>query len=139
MVVTVGLFDGLGALRVCHEVLGIQVLGHVSVERAEPARRVVEAHFPGSIMVPDVEMIDSDMVRQWSLQFSQCALVLLGAGPPCQGVSGLNADRKGALKDGRSSLFSHVPRVRDLLKQHCVRFTPLWSQSRQWTARTGTL
>ena len=126
MVVTVGLFDGLGALRVCHEVLGIQVLGHVSVERAEPARRVVEAHFPGSIMVPDVEMIDSDMVRQWSLQFSQCALVLLGAGPPCQGVSGFNADRKGALKDGRSSLFSHVPRVRDLLKQH-FRWCPVYT------------
>eukprot|EP00435_Cladocopium_sp_Y103_P062761 s423_g24.t1 len=60
------------------------------------------------------------MVKQWSTQFSQCTLVLLGAGPPCQGVSGLNADRLGALKDGRSSLFVHVPRVRDLLRQHFV-------------------
>lgn len=37
--------------------------------------------------------------------------MILGAGPPCQGVSGLNADRLGALKDARSSLFSHVKRI----------------------------
>ena len=56
------------------------------------------------------------MVKEWSLRFSQVGLVLLGAGPPCQGVSGLNAQRKGALRDERSSLFIHVPRICDLLK-----------------------
>ena len=40
------------------------------------------------------------------------------AGPPCQGVSGLNHDRKGALKDERSRLFTHVPRIRTLVQQH---------------------
>eukprot|EP00438_Fugacium_kawagutii_P028761 Skav220381 [mRNA] locus=scaffold896:127637:129049:- [translate_table: standard] len=57
------------------------------------------------------------MVESWARQFGQCDLVLLGAGPPCQGVSGLNADRKGALRDLRSCLFTHVPRVRLLLRQ----------------------
>lgn len=51
----------------------------------------------------------------WSLKFGQCCLVLLGAGPPCQGVSGLNWGRKGALKDARSSLFSHVGRIRGMV------------------------
>ena len=41
----------------------------------------------------------------------------MGQGPPCQGVSGLNADRKGAIKDERSSLFVHVPRVCALFRQ----------------------
>ena len=53
---------------------------------------------------------------EWSLRFSQCSLVIVGAGPPCQGVSGLNSDRRGALKDARSSLFVHVSRVRRLVQ-----------------------
>ena len=40
----------------------------------------------------------------------------MGSGPPCQGVSGLNADRKGALRDARSNLFVHVSRIRDLVR-----------------------
>lgn len=46
------------------------------------------------------------MVVEWGLRFSQCSLVVIGAGPPCQGVS------------GRSCLFVHVSRVRDLVKRH---------------------
>ena len=45
-------------------------------------------------------------------------MVLLGGGPPCQGVSGLNADRKG-VKDERSVLFLHVKRIEGLVKQWC--------------------
>ena len=65
------------------------------------------------------------MVTVWSLRFSQVSLVVLGAGPPCQGVSKLNADRKGALRDHRSCLFQHVPRIRELVK---ARFP--WAQVR---------
>lgn len=119
-VFAVGLFDGIGALRVALDAIGVQVLGYVSAEKAQVGQRVVETHFPGVIVVKDVQDIDAEMVKQWSTQFSQCTLVLLGAGPPCQGVSGLNADRLGALRDGRSNLFVHVPRIRELLRQHFV-------------------
>ena len=95
----------------------MQVIGHVSVEKEPTARRVVEAHFPGLVALDLVEEVTSERVKEWSTTFSQASLVLLGAGPPCQGVSGLNADRRGALKESRSSLFSHVPRVRDLLRK----------------------
>ena len=44
--------------------------------------------------------------------------MLIGAGPPCQGVSGLNAGRKGALLDLRSSLFQEVPRIRALFEEY---------------------
>ena len=39
--------------------------------------------------------VAEEMVRSWAGKFSQVGLVVLGAGPPCQGVSGLNASRKG--------------------------------------------
>ena len=117
-VLVVGLFDGLGALRVAVDLLGVQVLGYVSVEKHAPAQRVVESHFPGVKVVHDVQSVDHNLVHQLSLEFSQADLILLGAGPPCQGVSGLNCDRKGALKEERSSLFAEVPRIRDLFRQH---------------------
>ena len=114
-VLSIGLFDGIGALRVALDLCGANVLGHVSVEKNPVAARVVEAHFPGTILVQDVSEVSEEMVKEWSLIFSQASVVLLGAGPPCQGVSGLNADRKGALKDLRSCLFVHVPRIKGLL------------------------
>ena len=67
-----------------------------------------------------VEHITAEVVRGWAARFSQACVVLIGAGPPCQGVSGLNFDRKGALKDQRSCLFQEVPRIRDEVKRQFV-------------------
>eukprot|EP00438_Fugacium_kawagutii_P015593 Skav229726 [mRNA] locus=scaffold49:399186:411683:- [translate_table: standard] len=116
-VFVVSLFDGIGSLRVALDCLGVTVAGFVSVEVHPPARRVVESHYPGVVHVDGVELVDFEMVQSWGRRFGQCDLVLLGAGPPCQGVSGLNADRKGALKDHRSNLFLHVPRVEGYLRK----------------------
>lgn len=116
-VLTIGLFDGIGALRVAVDSLGWNVAGHVSVEQYAPAQRVVESRFPNSLMVDDVAQVDFPMVQSWAEKFSQVALVLIGAGPPCQGVSGLNAARKGALKDARSCLFTHVDRIQAYVKR----------------------
>eukprot|EP00438_Fugacium_kawagutii_P012482 Skav236404 [mRNA] locus=scaffold1702:160390:164016:- [translate_table: standard] len=116
-VLSIGLFDGIAALRVAIDCLDWVSIGHISVESNSAAARVVESRFPASQHFPDVTAIDAEVVKGWACKYSQASVVLLGAGPPCQGVSGLNWDRKGALKDARSGLFVHVPRVRQLLKQ----------------------
>ena len=116
-VLTVGLFDGIGALRVGADVLKLPMAGHVSAEVSKEGSRVLESNFPDSIQVGDVVKIDEEMVKQWATKYSNVGLVLVGGGPPCQGVSGLNADRKGALKDARSNLFVHVRRVYMLVKE----------------------
>eukprot|EP00435_Cladocopium_sp_Y103_P019508 s2655_g4.t1 len=117
-VLSVGLFDGVSCLRMACDVLGLPMAGHISVEKSPEARRVVEAAFADTIFLDDVAAVDELAVQSWADKFSQVGLVLLGAGPPCQGVSGLNADKRGALKDERSCLFQHVPRIRSLLRQH---------------------
>lgn len=116
-VLSIGLFDGLGALRVACDVLGLPMAGHVSIEQNAKARRVVEAFFPDSTFHDNVLTVDEAMVRDWSLKYSNAGVVLIGAGPPCQGVSGLNADKRGALKDPRSKLFSEVPRIKELVQR----------------------
>ena len=82
----------------------------------------MKAGFPG-LFFEDIRNFGADQVRDIALKFSNVGLVIIGAGPPCQGVSGLNADKKGALRDSRSCLFQEVPRIENLFKQ----FMP-WSQ-----------
>ena len=41
-VLSVGFFDGIGALRVACDVLGLPMAGHVSIEKAPKGHRVVE-------------------------------------------------------------------------------------------------
>jgi len=117
-VLTVGLFDGIGALRVAADVLQLPMGGHVSAEVSGEGSRVLEANFPDTLAVGDVCNIQDDMVQSWAMRYSNVGVVLVGGGPPCQGVSGLNTDRKGALKDARSKLFVHVKRVYAMCKQH---------------------
>eukprot|EP00438_Fugacium_kawagutii_P035919 Skav227992 [mRNA] locus=scaffold390:150806:154332:- [translate_table: standard] len=117
-VLTIGLFDGVGALRIAADVLNLPLAGHISIEKSPEARRTLESFFPDCVWVDDVELVTADMVSQWSLSYSMVSLVLVAGGPPCQGVSKLNCDRKGALKDARSSLFTHVPRIAELCRQH---------------------
>ena len=115
-VLTVGLFDGIGALRVACDILGVPVAGHISIEKDPEARRVLEAHFPDSLFWEDVTTVSRELVKTWSLKYSNVGLVLVGAGPPCQGVSKLNSERKGALRDERSCLFAEVERITDLFR-----------------------
>ena len=116
-VLSVGLFDGIAALRVACDVLGLPMAGHVSIEKDSKCRRVVESFFPETEFFEDVCAFEEERVKALALKFSNVGLVLVGAGPPCQGVSGLNADRLGALRDERSCLFQEVPRITALFKR----------------------
>ena len=117
-ILAVGLFDGIGALRVAADVLGLPVAGHISIEKDSRGKRVVESWFPDSIFFDDVQEFGDEQMKDLALRFSNVCVVLIGAGPPCQGVSGLNADKKGALLDSRSSLFQEVPRIEQGLRKH---------------------
>ena len=116
-VLVISLFDGIGALRVALDCLRVPVAGYISVEIDDCASRVVESFFPDVVRVPDVAQVTVELVAEWSLRFPSVSLVVLGAGPPCQGVSGLNVDRKGAMRDARSSLFQEVPRIEELVRR----------------------
>ena len=105
------------------DALGVMSIGHISVECSKSARRVVESFFPEVIAVSDVSEVDEEMVKSWACKFTQASVVLLGAGPPCQGVSGLNSQRKGATRDRRSSLYFHLLRIRILV----IKYFP-WAQ-----------
>ena len=117
-ILSIGLIDGISALRIALDGLQAPMVGHVSVELQPEARRVVESFFPDTEFLEDVNAVTDEVVKGWSLKYGTAGLVLVGSGPPCQGVSGLNADRRGALRDFRSRLFKHVPRIVKDVKRH---------------------
>ena len=80
-ILTIGLFDGVGALRVAADAAGLPVAGHVSVEVNAAASRVLESRFPSSILVSDVEAVDLTMVKEWAGKFTQVGLIILGGDP----------------------------------------------------------
>ena len=92
-VVCIGLFDGVGSLRVALEALKAHVLLHVSVQCSEAAQRIVETHFPDSIRLDAVESITSCMCQEWAGRASGCSLVIVGAGVPLE-LHGMRNDRE---------------------------------------------
>ena len=108
--------------RVAADCLLLPMAGHVSSEVSREGTRVV-AHFPDSISVGKVESIDDGMVKDWACRYPNVGVVVVGGGPPCQGVSGLNSDRKGALKDARRFVESLNP-AEEISTGH--RFTISW-------------
>lgn len=49
---------------------------------------MLESNFPDAEEVGSVENITEEMVQTWAAKYSNVGVVLVGGGPPCQGVSG---------------------------------------------------
>ncbi|CAE8699900.1 unnamed protein product, partial [Polarella glacialis] len=113
----VGCFDGISALQVALDIFWAPIAGFVSIENNMEAIRVIRANYPSTQHFSDIRSFGEAQVRQLALSFPRVQLVLIGAGPPCQGVSALNAGRLGAVEDPRSSLQSRVAWLRNLFIQ----------------------
>ena len=59
-ILTVGLFDGVSALRVAVDLLELPVAGHVSVECHELANLVVQSAFPGCVHLSRVQDVTKE-------------------------------------------------------------------------------
>ena len=79
-------------LRVNADALKFPMRGHVSAEVSAAGNRVLESNLPDSEQVGNVADITEDMVQERAAKYSNVGVVLVGRGPPCQGVSGLNPD-----------------------------------------------
>jgi site-specific DNA-cytosine methylase len=112
----ISLFDGIGGSKVALDALGVPVCGYVSVESDSRCRKVVSTHHPGVLHIENVELVDLDEVKKWALSFGNASHVLLTAGAPCVGVSGLNSNRKGVVDDSRSALRKHIRRILSLVQ-----------------------
>ena len=51
------------------DTLQVPVAGHISVEKSEEARKVVEANSPDGLQVDDIASVDEEMVKSWCSKF----------------------------------------------------------------------
>ena len=117
-VLVISLFDGIGACRVALDILNAKVAGYISIESDGAARRVVESAFGSTEFVHSVKELGDAEVSGWACLFSRTKIVVVSGGPPCQGVSGLNASRLRSEHDPRSCLHHHVSRIRELVEKY---------------------
>lgn len=116
-VCVISLFDGIGALMVALSRLECQVVAYAASEIDKPCCRLVRTRWPGVIELGDVTKIDSKIIKHLHDAVGyKVDMVIMGAGSPCQDLSGLKAGRKG-LQGEKSRLFFEVPRVISLVKQ----------------------
>ena len=110
-VLVIGLFDGMGCLRIAAERMGLKVIGYISSEIDRSAKRLVRLRWPGVVEWNDISQVDRDVVERTLLSFAGLvSVVWIGAGIPCQDLSGYN-------KSGKDHLIGHVPRIIHLVHE----------------------
>ena len=101
----------MGGGRRALELLGVRVACYISIESNEEAQRVVARAWPRAHAVCDVRVFLLCDLQTILQSYPHIRHVFLTAGVPCQGVSGLNAGRRG-FDDPRSTLVTEVPPLR---------------------------
>ena len=96
-------FDGIGGVRRAFELAGATPALFLTCEIDKEARRVVRRAWPEAVELGDICAIDADDLARRIRSRGRIRFLLVSAGFPCQGMSGLNAFRKG-LDDPRSPL-----------------------------------
>ena len=114
-VVLVELFSGILPGSVAADALGIPVAATLFSEVDEAALRVASVQYPDAVPLGPIQGIVPDTIRNIIDSYPRALFVILG-GPPCQDVSLLNEQRRGA--DGpRSGLRAEYARIYDTFQE----------------------
>jgi hypothetical protein len=89
----------------------------VAIEKSPQGQRVLESHFPCSLQIDDITSVTKEQLAEIGAKFPNCKAVLFGGGPPCQGVSDLNASRLGAEADPKSSLHQIFDKLKGWIRE----------------------
>lgn len=116
-VCVISLFDGIAALMVALSRLQCRVVAFAASEIDKACCRLVRTRWPGVIELGDITKIDHKIIKHLHDAVGyKIDLVIMGAGSPCQDLSGLKAGGQG-LRGEKSKLFFEVPRVYKLVKE----------------------
>ena len=100
--VLVSPFDGIGGARRALEILEIEPALYISMESDMTCNLIVKNRWPGVRMFERVEDVSDEELRDMLATVPSLDTGIVIGGPPCQGFTGLNRDRKG-FDDPRSS------------------------------------
>ena len=111
------LFAGIRGARAALASLPVQVVHDLVSEINEWQNVWASYRWPGEQLVPDVADITEELIIDMLLDGPKYDVVLLVAGFPCKDTSRLKHSRQN-LQGSQSSLFFHIPRIRDCFRKH---------------------
>ena len=111
-ILVISLFNGIGGSFRIYDVLGIAVMGRISVEIARDANRACRSAWPDVHELHDINDLSEEDVRQWANEYPRALEVHLWGGFPCVHLSRVRAFRKN-LEGAGSDLFWKLLEVLD--------------------------
>ena len=103
-ILVISLFNGIGGSFRAYDLLGIKVLGRVSVDICKESNRVTRSTWPDTLELHDIEDLTIDHVHQWANTYGRAREVHTWAGFPCIHLSSVRAFRQNLQGQG-SRLF----------------------------------
>lgn len=115
-ILVISCFNGIGGAFRVYDVLGIKVLGKISIEIDKCANRVCRSAWPDVEEFHDILSIDELQVRRWANQYARAAEIHVFAGFPCVHLSRVRAYRKNLEGEG-SKLFWDFLKLLDIIQR----------------------
>eukprot|EP00438_Fugacium_kawagutii_P033223 Skav231044 [mRNA] locus=scaffold446:243817:254709:+ [translate_table: standard] len=103
-ILVISLFNGIGGAFRLYDILGIRVMGKISVDICKEANRTTRTTWGDVIELHDILDINEAEVRRWANEFPRAEEVHLYAGFPCVHLSSVRAYRMNLYGEG-SNLF----------------------------------
>ena len=97
-------FNGIGGCFRIYDILGVKVMGMVSVDVSREANRVTRSTWPQVDEHDDINAITRQDVWRWANSFARALEVHVWAGFPCVHLSSVRAFRQNLSGEG-SNLF----------------------------------
>ena len=103
-ILVISAFNGVGGAFRVYDVLGVRVMGKISIEVAKDANRTTRSAWPDVEEFHDIEEVDEHLVRRWANAHPRALEVHVWGGFPCVHLSKVRAFRRNLEGDG-SRLF----------------------------------
>ena len=103
-ILVISCFNGIGGSFRIYDILGVQVLGRISIDISKEANRVTRSTWPGTEEYTDIKQVTQKEINRWANDFGRALEVHLWAGFPCVHLSSARAYRENLYGEG-SNLF----------------------------------
>eukprot|EP00438_Fugacium_kawagutii_P032920 Skav205027 [mRNA] locus=scaffold6308:1300:5659:- [translate_table: standard] len=103
-ILVVSVFNGIGGAFRLYDVLGIRVMGRISIDICKEANRTTRTTWGDVRELHDVRDVDEEEIKRWACDFPRAQEVHVYAGFPCIHLSSVRAFRQNLSGEG-SNLF----------------------------------
>ena len=136
-ILVISLFNGIGGSFRVYDLLGIKVLGRISIDICKESNRVSRSTWPSTLELHDVEHITYADVKGWANTYGRARQVHLWGGFPCIHLSSVRAFRRNLSGEGSRlfwALLDILAMVQDVFhsfatSNSALRMLPAWTKA----------